>query len=302
MTFISWFAAHPAWYLSYALVIGLAVGSFLNVVAYRLPRMMEIDWRKQSLEFLGLPESGETPGFNGLISRSRCPRCGHAIRPWENVPVLSYLFLRGRCSSCSDRISLRYPVVEALTGLLSLAVALRFGPTPETLAALLFAWTLIALTLIDLDEQILPDSLALPLLWGGLALSLLNAAAPSYWFFGTGFHDSLQGLLRGPATALTGAIVGYLALWLPSRVLSLLLRKETMGDGDLKLLAAIGAWVGWQGVFQVVMIATFTSLLAFALAYVIPGKDHRARLPFGPFLALGGIATLFIGARFELAI
>lgn len=298
MDYFSWLSASPSWYLSYALVTGLMVGSFLNVVAHRLPLMMHRDWDRDCREFLKLPLVDEDEPYNLAVPRSRCPQCGHAIRAWENIPVLSYLFLRGKCSSCGGRISPRYPLVELLTGLLSLTIVWRFGFTLEALAALLFAWTLIALTLIDLDEQLLPDSLVYPLLWGGLFLSLLGAESPVDW---PGFRDSMQGIYQGPATALYGAIAAYLMFWIPSRILGVLLRKETFGQGDLKLLAALGVWVGWPGIFQVVTIAVFTALGAFALSYILPGSDHRARLPFGPFLALGALETLLFGVHLQLA-
>lgn len=299
MDFIAWLSAEPLRYLTYAALAGLCAGSFLNVVAYRLPRRMRSEWERDCREFLELDSAPEPDSHSDLISRSRCPRCHAAIRPWHNLPVMGWLILRGKCADCGGGISPRYPLIEALTGLLSLVIAWRYGATLETLAALAFVWVLLALTLIDLDEQILPDVIVYPLLWGGLLLSLLNADLPKYFL---DFHDSLRGLFFGPEAALTGAIFGYLFLWLPSRALGLILRKETLGQGDLKLLAAIGAWIGIEGAYQVVMVAVCAALFGFLLTALLPGRDHRHPLPFGPFLALGALTVLLTGAHFQLAL
>ena len=208
--------------------LGLIVGSFLNVVVYRLPVMMKRDWDRDCREHHGEPgdDSHEQPHFNLLTPASRCPQCNHRITATENIPVISYLFLRGRCADCGTRISRRYPIVELATALLSVVTVLHFGYSIQALAALLFTWALIPLFLIDFDHQLLPDSITLPLLWAGLWLSLFNVFVDS--------HNSI-----------IGALAGYLSLWAIYHVFKQLTGKEGMGYGDFKLLAAIGAWTGW---------------------------------------------------------
>lgn len=288
----------------FVLVVGLVVGSFLNVVIYRLPKMMERDWYMQCIEFLigiknkGLREydnikfsdqrveihlspheNGEpVPRFNLFLPTSSCPSCEHRIRPWQNIPVLSYLFLRGRCAKCDWPIPLRYPGIEILTALLSLVVAYYFGMTPQLLAALVFTWMLIALTFIDFDTQLLPDEITLLGVWLGLLISLKH-------------------VFVSPQDAILGAVAGYLILWSLYWVFKLLTHKEGMGYGDFKLMAMAGAWVGWQYLPVVVLIASFTGTI-WGLANImmrISHKDHP--MPFGPFIALGAWLTLILGDR-----
>ena len=209
-------------------LFGLVVGSFLNVVVARLPKMMEFQWRRECSALLELdsPADGQE-AFSLIRPRSRCPECGHAIPAWENIPILSFLMLRGRCSACRFRISIRYPVIEALTALLSVAVAWRFGFSPQTLAALLFTWVLIALSAIDLDTQMLPDNMTMPLMWAGLICNMFEIYTNVY-------------------SSLIGAIAGYLILWCVYWLFKIVTGKEGMGYGDFKLLAALGAWTGYQ--------------------------------------------------------
>jgi leader peptidase (prepilin peptidase)/N-methyltransferase len=259
-------------------LLGLVVGSFLNVVIYRLPLMMEQSLSRECHEHLGTPvtDTGISEDFNLLIPASRCPACGHRIRCWENIPVISFLFLRGRCAECGTAISWRYPAVETVTALLSLTVALHFGYSMQLLAALVFTWTLIPLFLIDFDKQILPDVITLPLLWLGLLCSL-NAV----------FIDSHASII--------GAAAGYLSLWLIYHLFRLATGKEGMGYGDFKLLGAIGAWVGWQSLPLVILFSSVVGAVIGIMLILAKGRDHNQPMPFGPFLAAAGWITLLWG-------
>lgn len=263
------------------LFFGLSVGSFLNVVAWRLPLIMHRDWKRECHEFLELKEPEiEEPLASMSLSfpGSACPECGHKIRFWENIPVLSYLFLRGRCSSCGTRISLRYPLIELITGLASLAVAWRFGVSLQTLAALFFTWVLIALTLIDLKEQLLPDSITLPLLWLGVLLSLF-------------------GLFTDIKSSVIGAIAGYMILWSVYQLFKLLTKKEGMGFGDFKLLAALGAWTGYSYLPQIILVSSVVGSIA-GIGMLILGKTRQQQpIPFGPYLAVAGWIALLWGEQ-----
>jgi leader peptidase (prepilin peptidase)/N-methyltransferase len=258
-------------------LVGLCIGSFLNVVIHRLPKMLDRGWREQCAELSGEPPA-EQPPYNLITPRSQCPACGHAIGALENIPVVSYLFLRGRCSACNASISARYPIVELLTGALTVAAVLRFGVTPAAAAACLFVWSLIALTFIDFDTQLLPDSLTLPLLWGGL---LANIAG---WVPGVTLRD-----------AVVGAIAGYLALWTIYWLFKLIRGKEGMGYGDFKLLAALGAWLGWQMLPLIVLLSSFVGAIIGIGLVVFKGRDHQIPLAFGPYLAIAGVIALFFG-------
>lgn len=244
MDLISVFQQNPTLFAVVCALFGLCVGSFLNVVIYRLPRMMEADWRQQCHEFLELKPAAEDapPALSLSHPGSSCPHCGHKIRAWENIPLLSWLLLRGRCSACKETISARYPLVELATGLLSLAVAFHFGFSWQTAAALLLTWALIALTLIDFDEQLLPDSIVLPMLWLGLLLSLF-------------------GIFTGSHSAIIGAVVGYLSLWGIFHLFKLITGKEGMGYGDFKLFALFGAWLGWQSLVQIILLSSVVGAL-----------------------------------------
>jgi leader peptidase (prepilin peptidase)/N-methyltransferase len=258
-------------------IVGLCVGSFLNVVIHRLPKMLERGWRAQCVELSGEPPP-ELPPYNLITPRSQCPACGHRIPALENIPVVSFLFLRGRCSACAAPISARYPIVELLTGALTVAAVLRFGVTPAAAAACLFLWSLIALTFIDFDTQLLPDTITLPLLWGGL---LANVA---------GFVPGVS--LRD---AVIGAIAGYVALWTIYWLFKLIRGKEGMGYGDFKLLSALGAWLGWQMLPLIVLLSSFVGAIIGIGLVVFKGRDHQIPLAFGPYLAIAGVIALFFG-------
>lgn len=259
-----------------ALVLGLAIGSFLNVVIVRLPKMMTNSWKADCCELLELEPPPQQSTFNLLLPASECPSCGHQIRPWENIPVLSYLFLRGRCSACRSRISIRYPLIEIATGILSVLVLLHFGWTAQSMLALVLVWALIALTGIDIDTQLLPDKITLPLLWLGL---LANSA---------GAFVSLE-------DAVYGAAAGYLLLWSVFWGFKLLTGKEGMGYGDFKLLAALGAWMGWQALPTIVLLSSFVGAVIGIAGILIQGRDRNVPIPFGPYLAIAGFITLLWG-------
>ena len=261
------------------LFFGLCVGSFLNVVAYRLPLMLERDWKLECHEFLEL----EAPQLDKKLlattlstPSSACPNCGHKIRFWENIPVISYLLLRAKCSSCATPISIQYPVVELLTGIASIIVAYRFGATLQTLAALLFTWVLIALTLIDIKKQLLPDNITLPLLWLGVFFS---------------FHELFTTL----ESSIIGAMAGYLILWSVYQLFKLLTKKEGMGFGDFKLLAALGAWTGFNYLPQIIFISAMVGSIV-GISMVVIGKTKQQQpIPFGPYLAAAGWIALLWG-------
>ena len=259
--------------------IGLSVGSFLNVVAYRLPKMMERDWKRECHEFLELeppPTDNDEKVFNLAVPASACPNCGHKLRAWENIPVISYIFLKARCSSCGTKISVQYPAVELITALASLLVAYTFGVTTQTIAALFFTWVLITLTLIDLKTQLLPDSLTLPLLWLGIFLSLFDV-----------FTDLTSSVI--------GAMAGYMILWSVYQLFKLLTGKEGMGFGDFKLLAALGAWMGYSYLPQVILVSSVVGSV-FGIGMLIIGKTRQQQpIPFGPYLAVAGWIALLWG-------
>ena len=258
-------------------VVGLCIGSFLNVVIHRVPRMLEQGWRAQCAELAG-EAVPETPRYNLIVPRSQCPACGHRIGALENIPVVSYLFLRGRCAACKQPISSRYPLVELVTAALTVAAIVRFGATASGLAACVFLWLLIALTFIDFDTQLLPDTLTLPLLWAGLLANLLGAV-PSV---------SLR-------EAVIGAIAGYLVLWGVYWAFKLIRGKEGMGYGDFKLLAALGAWLGWKSLVPIVALSSLVGAAIGIGLVVFKGRDHQIPLAFGPYLAIAGAIALFFG-------
>jgi leader peptidase (prepilin peptidase)/N-methyltransferase len=268
-------------WLAGALLLGLTVGSFLNVVIHRLPRMLERDWEAQCAELRGEVAAQPTP-YNLATPASACPACGHRIRPWENIPVLSYLLLRGRCSACGTGISPRYPLVELITGLLSLLVVWQLGPGTPAIAALLLVWGLVALTGIDLDTQLLPDQITLPLLWLGLLVNL------------NGTFVELQ-------DAVIGAAAGYLALWTVYQAFRLLTGKEGMGFGDFKLLAMLGAWLGWQLLPQIVLLSSLVGAIAGVGLVLLRNRDRGRPIPFGPYLAVAGLIALLWGPQINAA-
>lgn len=282
MTWIDAFRQNPALLVGTALALGLIVGSFLNVVILRLPRMLEGAWRRDCAEITGTGTTETEPPLSLAKPASHCPACGHQISALENVPILSYLFLRGRCSACGARISPRYPLVEGLTGLLTLIVVLHFGLSWQAVAALPLTWGLIALALIDYDTQILPDGITLPLLWLGLALSLF-------------------GLFTDSHSAIIGAAAGYLSLWLVFQLFRLATGKEGMGFGDFKLFALFGAWLGWQYLPQIILLSALTGALLGTIL-IASGRHARGRpLPFGPFLATAGWISLIWGPQINAA-
>ena len=258
-------------------ILGLMVGSFLNVVIHRLPKMMEREWHNNCLELQG-KEIPVATKYTLANPRSACPSCGHKISALENIPVISYLFLMGKCRGCKAAISMRYPLIEALTGILIGLVSWKFGYSSATLFAWLFVFSLIALTFIDFDTQLLPDDITLPLLWLGLLFNL-----------NTGFTDI--------KSAVIGAIAGYLILWSIYWLFKLATGKEGMGYGDFKLLAAIGAWFGWQLLPAVILLSSVLGAAIGISLIVFTKRGREIPMPFGPFLAIGGIAALFLGQQ-----
>ncbi len=258
-------------------LLGLFVGSFLNVVIHRLPRMMEREWHAQAAEVRG-EEAPAGERFNLATPRSRCPHCGHQITLLENIPLVSYLVLRGRCGHCGAGISKRYPIVEAVTALLSAYAAWHFGLGAAALGALLFVWAMVALTFIDLDTQLLPDDITLPLLWLGLAFNL-----------GATYTEL-------PA-AVIGAMAGYLALWSVFWLFKLATGKEGMGYGDFKLLAAIGAWLGWQMLPLTILLSSLVGAGVGIVLIVVARHGRNVPIPFGPYLAAAGLIALFWGEQ-----
>ena len=259
-----------------ALVVGLCVGSFLNVVIHRLPKMLERGWQAQCAELRGEARAAE-PAYNLVVPRSACPACGQRITALQNIPVFSWLALRGRCANCSAPISVRYPVVEVLGGILAAYAVWRFGVTPRGLAACVLLWSLLALTMIDFDTQLLPDDITLPLLWLGLIVNLWEV------------FTSLP-------SAVIGAVAGYLSLWSIYWLFKLIRGKEGMGYGDFKLLGALGAWLGWQLLPVIVLLSSVVGAVIGIALIVFKGRDHNVPLAFGPYLAIAGAIALFFGS------
>ena len=267
-------------------VLGLLVGSFLNVVIYRLPLMLQRDWRQQCCEFLEIEDPQPAEEKNPLLRTdlslakpaSHCPQCQHTIRAWENIPLISYALLAGKCASCKVKIPIRYPAVELATGLFSALVAVNFGATWLALALLLFVWALIALTMIDFDHQLLPDDITLPLLWLGLAVNTQD--------LGTGVTTQ---------EAVLGAVVGYLSLWSFYWVFKLATGKDGMGYGGFKLLAALGAWMGWQALLPIIILSSLVGATFGIASILLMGRDRSAPMPFGPFLAGAGLIMMIWG-------
>ncbi len=278
MTILEYLDASPAFVITAVALFGATVGSFLNVVIYRLPIMMQRQWQQQCAE-LSQPEATNPPTetFNLAKPDSRCPHCGHKIRAWENIPIISYLFLRGCCSGCGANISIRYPVIEAVTAALSALAAWQFGLSWETAGALLLTWSLVSLTMIDADHQLLPDSITLPFLWIGLGLNLF-------------------GVYTDLGSAVIGAMAGYLALWLVYWGFKLLTGKEGMGYGDFKLLAMLGAWMGWQALPVIILLSSLVGAVIGITMIVLRGRDHNTPIPFGPYLAIAGLIAFYWGS------
>jgi leader peptidase (prepilin peptidase)/N-methyltransferase len=257
-------------------IIGLLVGSFLNVVIYRLPVMLQRSWRKECIEYLQMEAEPEGEPFNLSLPLSRCPKCQSPIKPYQNIPVISYVFLKGQCANCKNPISIRYPLIEAFTATLSVLVAWHFGYTPQAGFALLLTWCLVALSFIDIDHQLLPDNITLPMLWLGLLLSLF-------------------GLYTDVNASVIGAIAGYMVLWLVYQAFKLATGKEGMGYGDFKLLALFGAWLGWQTLPMIILLSSLVGAVIGITMIIFAKQDHNKPIPFGPYLAAAGWIALLWG-------
>ena len=279
MTLLSLLQSNTTLLLGVCFVLGLFMGSFLNVVVYRLPLMMEATWKRECSEFLKITDENAdqtTQPFNLMVPRSACPSCGNMITAWQNIPVISWLFLRGKCGNCKHPISAEYPVVELLTAVLSMAVAMKFGASIQLVFALLFTWALISLAMIDLHTTLLPDSITLPLLWLGLLISLVPVfvAAPD---------------------AIVGAAAGYMILWIVFQTFKLVTGKEGMGFGDFKLLGALGAWLGWAKLPLIILLSSLTGAIIGIMMMVLFKHQRSQPIPFGPYLAIAGWIALMWG-------
>ncbi|WP_417520833.1 prepilin peptidase [Marinobacter sp.] len=263
--------------------VSLCVGSFLNVVILRLPKMMQQEWRCQCEAFLEVAEGERNQEDRVTLSSpaSTCPSCGHKIRAWENIPVISYLLLGGKCSGCKSRISIRYPLIEAVTALFSVLTIVILGPSVTALWALLLVWALVALTVIDFDTQLLPDSITLPLMWLGLILSYF-------------------GFLGDFTAAFWGAVIGYLSLWSVYWLFKLATGKEGMGHGDFKLLAALGAWLGWELLPAIILLSSLVGAVVGISLMVFKKHGREVPIPFGPYLAAAGLLCLWFGAEIQV--
>ncbi len=267
------------WLLALCLLsLGLVVGSFLNVVIYRLPLMLESRWRRDCCELLEQAQEKEDQPLSLVSPNSHCPACKAPVKPWQNIPVISYVLLRGRCANCGVKISVRYPLVELVTGLLTLALAWYFSVSLALLGAMLLTWALIALTMIDFDTQLLPDDITLPLVWLGLLFNL---------------HGSFVSL----PDAVLGAIAGYLLLWSVYWGFKLLTGKEGMGYGDFKLLAALGAWLGWQALPLIILLSSVVGAFVGVALMLLRRQNRDIPIPFGPYLATAGWIALLWGDK-----
>ncbi|MBI3480953.1 MAG: prepilin peptidase [Nitrosomonadales bacterium] len=275
MSFFELLQTAPPVFVSTCLILGLMVGSFLNVVIHRLPKMMERGWQQQCAELRGEEIAPHTP-YNLVAPRSACPHCGHTIGALENIPILSYVLLGGKCKGCGAAISPRYPIIEAISAILSAFAAWHFGFGPAAAGALLLIWALLALTMIDFDTQLLPDDITLPLLWGGLLFNLF-------------------GIFTDLSSAVLGAIFGYLALWVVYWLFKLATGKEGMGYGDFKLLAALGAWLGWQLLPLIILLSSLVGAIVGITLIIALKHGRNIPIPFGPYLAGGGLIALFWG-------
>ena len=273
--------ANQILFVALVAMLSLFVGSFLNVVIHRLPIMMEIGWKQECEELLNCkPEastnSQEEQVFNLMVPRSRCPSCGQMIKAWQNIPVVSYLMLGGKCGNCKTAISVQYPIVEAVTATLSVMVALKFGVSIQTVAGLIITWSLVALTVIDLKETLLPDSITLPMMWFGLVGSLIP-------------------VFVSPSDAIVGAAIGYLSLWSVYHLFRIVTGKEGMGYGDFKLMALFGAWFGWQAIPSIILLSSVVGAIVGITMIVAQGRDKNIPIPFGPYLAAAGWISMMYG-------
>jgi len=280
----------PALFIAVVFAFALLIGSFLNVVIFRLPIMMQREWREQCEELAEQPTPTIPEGrFNLVVPRSRCPSCGTPIKAWQNVPVLSYLLLGAQCANCQQSISVRYPLVEMLTAVLAGICAWHFGFGWEALMAIGLSCALVAISMIDVDHQIIPDSIVMPLLWVGLAMSLFHPMA------GT------ETLFISPKEAITGALAGYLSLWSVYQLFKLVTGKEGMGYGDFKLLAALGAWLGWQALPTIILMSAVVGAIIGIALIIFRGRDRQIPIPYGPYLASAGWITLLWGEAIKNA-
>ena len=269
----------------------LVIGSFLNVVIHRLPIMMEREWRAQCEEITRNPPEYELPDgrFDLVAPRSRCPSCGNEIRAWQNIPVVSYLLLGGKCANCAESISARYPIVELMTAVLAALCAWRFGVGWEALMAIVMTLTLIPIAMIDAETQLIPDSIVLPLMWLGLAMSLFHPMAGA------------DTLFVAPTDAIVGAMAGYLSLWTVYQLFKLITGKEGMGYGDFKLLAALGAWLGWQQLPLIVLMSAAVGAVVGIALMAFRNHERSTPIPFGPYLAAAGWITMLWGDKIKTA-
>ncbi len=284
------FTQAPAVFIAVAFAFALMIGSFLNVVIYRLPLMMQRDWREQCDELSKEPAPDLPEGkFNLVVPRSRCPSCGATIKAWQNIPVLSYLLLGAQCSNCQKSISVRYPLVETMTAILAAICAWHFGFGWEALMAIGLSFALVAISLIDADHQIIPDSIVIPLMWAGLIMSLFHPLAGA------------DTLFIAPQDAIVGAVAGYLSLWSVYQLFKLITGKEGMGYGDFKLLAALGAWLGWQALPTIILMSAVVGAIIGIAMIVFRGRDRQIPIPFGPYLAAAGWITMLWGETIKNA-
>lgn len=278
MEWIQFFSEHSWLYLSAICVLSLLVGSFLNVVIYRVPIMMKREWREECLEFLDMPAEEKPERFNLLLPSSRCPHCDTPIKSWQNIPIISYLFLKGRCANCKTAISARYPLVEFITAIASIIVAAQFGMSLQTVFALLFTWSMIAITMIDYDEKFIPDSITLPVLWVGLLINM-------------------HGLFVPLDEAIYGVVAGYLSLWSFTKLFYVVTGKQGMGHGDFKLFALFGAWMGWHVLPFIILASSLVGAVFGILLMATSNANRNTAIPFGPYLAVAGWIALLFGQQ-----
>ena len=284
------FTQSPGIFIAVVFAFALMIGSFLNVVIFRLPLMMQRDWREQCEELAKEPPPDIPEGrFNLVVPRSRCPSCGAEIKAWQNIPVLSYLLLGAQCANCRESISIRYPLVEIFTAVLAGICAWRFGFGWEALMAIGMTCTLVAISLIDADHQLIPDSVVMPLLWVGLVMSL--------WYPLAGAET----LFISPREAIVGALAGYLSLWSVYQLFKLVTGKEGMGYGDFKLLAALGAWLGWKALPTIILMSAIVAAVIGVAMIVFRGRDRQLPIPYGPYLAAAGWITMLWGESIKNA-
>ncbi len=278
MSVFYYLQAHPVFFIFSMTMLGMCIGSFLNVVIYRLPKMMQQDWHEQCCELLDIKNEDvtEQKKVSLVFPGSSCPSCQHKITTLENIPVISYIFLKGRCSSCKVKISLQYPIIEMFTGIATAYVAFHFGFSMQTLFAVFFTWALICLSIIDLEHSLLPDDITLPFMWLGLACNIFGVFTDIY-------------------SSLIGAMLGYGILWIIFISFKTITGKEGMGYGDFKLLALLGAWLGWQYLPLIILLSSIAASIIGLALIVFKGRDKAAAFPFGPYLAIAGWITLIWG-------